>query len=217
MLAGCNGAGKSSIGGAAFRAAGTDYFNPDEAARAILASNASRASISHELANSAAWAEGKRLLERAIRERRNFAFETTLGGHTIADLLLEAREAGIEVHIWFAGLQTVEMHVERVKHRVAKGGHDIPEAKIRERFDRGRENLIRLLPHITSLRLFDNSTPADPARGQPPQPRLLLEMRRGQINTPPVLQTLLEQAPDWAKPVVTAALKHHLQHRERRA
>ena len=105
MLAGCNGAGKSSIGGAAFRAAGTDYFNPDEAARAILALNARRASISHELANSAAWAEGRRLLERAIRERRNFAFETTLGGHTITDLLLAACEAGIEVHIWFAGLE----------------------------------------------------------------------------------------------------------------
>ena len=217
MLAGCNGAGKSSIGGAAFRAAGTDYFNPDEAARAILALNASRASISQELANSVAWAEGNRLLERAIRERRNFAFETTLGGHTIANLLLAACEAGVEVHVWFAGLETVEMHVERVKQRVAKGGHDIPETKIRERFDRGRENLIRLLPHITSLRLFDNSTPADPARGQPPQPRLLLEMLRRQINAPRSLRTLLERAPDWAKPVVAAALKHHLRQRGRPA
>jgi predicted ABC-type ATPase len=213
VLAGCNGAGKSSIGGAAFRSAGADYFNPDEAARSILAANASGASISQEKANGAAWAEGKRLLDRAIRERRDFAFETTLGGNTIAELLLAACEAGIKVHIWFAGLATCGMHIQRVKQRVAKGGHDIPEAKIRERFDRGRENLIGLLPYITSLRLFDNSTPADPARGDPPQPRLLVEMFKGRITVPHDLRTLLEQTPDWAKPVAAAALKHHLRQR----
>ncbi|HEY1326325.1 MAG TPA: zeta toxin family protein [Casimicrobiaceae bacterium] len=217
MLAGCNGAGKSSIGGAAFRAAGADYFNPDEAARAILAANASRASIAQEQANGAAWAEGKRLLERAIRERCDFAFETTLGGNTIAELLLAACEAGIEVHIWFAGLETVELHVERVKQRVASGGHDIPEPRIRARFDRGRKNLIRLLPHVTSLRLFDNSTQADPARGHAPQPRLLVAMVRGRITAPRALRTLLDQTPDWAKPIVTAALKGHLRRRGRRA
>lgn len=39
VLAGVNGAGKSSIGGAAFRQFGSDYYNPDEAARALLAAN----------------------------------------------------------------------------------------------------------------------------------------------------------------------------------
>jgi len=213
VLAGCNGAGKSSIGGAAFRSVGADYFNPDEAARWILAANARGGSISQEQANGAAWAEGTRLLHRATRERRDFAFETTLGGKTIADLLGAACEAGIEVHIWFAGLATPEMHVQRVKQRVAKGGHDIPEAKIRERFDRGRENLIGLLPHITSLRLFDNSTPADPAHGDPPQPRLLLQTFKGRIRAPRDLRSLLEQTPDWAKPIATSALKHHLRRR----
>jgi predicted ABC-type ATPase len=215
VLAGCNGAGKSSIGGAAFRAAGAEYFNPDEAARSIVAANARRASISQEQATGAAWAEGKRLLGRAMRERRDFAFETTLGGNTIADLLVTAAEAGIEVHIWFAGLETAQMHVERVRQRVAKGGHDIPAAKIRERFDRARENLIRLLPHITSLRLFDNSTPADLAHGEPPQPRLVLEMVKGRISAPHDLRTLLDRTPGWAKPVVTAALKHHLRRQTR--
>ncbi|HWS90974.1 MAG TPA: ZTL protein, partial [Mycobacterium sp.] len=39
VLAGVNGAGKSSIGGAAIRAAGGDYYNPDEAARALMVAN----------------------------------------------------------------------------------------------------------------------------------------------------------------------------------
>jgi len=62
-----------------FRQAGADYFNPDEATARILAANPD---ISTADANSAAWHEGKRLLERAIAERLDFAFETTLGGHT---------------------------------------------------------------------------------------------------------------------------------------
>jgi len=105
------------------------------------------------------------------------------------------------------------MHIDRVKRRAAKGGHDIPEAKIRERFDRARANLIRLLPYIHSLRVFDNSTTADLARSRPPQPTMLVEMIEGRITAPRELRTLLEQTPDWAKPVMTAALKLHLRQR----
>ena len=39
VLAGVNGAGKSSVGGAAIRGFGGEYFNPDEAARQILRAN----------------------------------------------------------------------------------------------------------------------------------------------------------------------------------
>jgi predicted ABC-type ATPase len=52
-------------------------------------------------APSAAWLEGKRLLERAIAEGGNLAFETTLGGATITKLLARAIDAGIDVHIWY--------------------------------------------------------------------------------------------------------------------
>jgi predicted ABC-type ATPase len=64
-----------------FRQNGAEYFNPDEAARRIRSANPA---ITQERANSAAWNEERRLLERAIDERGNFAFETTLGGQTIA-------------------------------------------------------------------------------------------------------------------------------------
>ena len=211
MLAGCNGAGKSSIGGAALRATGAPYFNPDEAARAILSANARRsASITQEQANAAAWAQGRRLLERAIREKLDFAFETTLGGRTITALLLQAAHEGHSVHVWFAGLESVEVHLERVRRRVARGGHDIPEAKVRERYALGRENLIRLLPCLASVRVYDNSTEADPAIGAEPSPALLLAMQRGRIGHPSNLRSLLTSTPNWAKPIVAAALKLHM-------
>src|SRR5436190_16512076 len=62
MFAGTNGAGKkSSVAGATFRQAGADYFNRDEATARILAANPD---LSTPEANSAAWHQGKRLLER---------------------------------------------------------------------------------------------------------------------------------------------------------
>src|SRR4030095_8475820 len=91
---GGNGAGKSSIGGAAFRASGADYYNPDETARELTAA---QPGLTLAEANAAAWRIGRALLEPAIQERLNFAFETTLGGNTIPRLLGEAAKSGVEV------------------------------------------------------------------------------------------------------------------------
>jgi len=214
VLAGCNGAGKSSIGGAALRQSGSDFFNPDEAARRIAAANATRnPPLTQAQINGAAWNEGRRLLQRAIDERADFAFETTLGGKTMTALLEGAAEAGLAIHIWFVGLTDVELHIDRVRRRAAKGGHAIPAKKIRERFENGRVNLIRLLPHLTELYLYDNSTEADPDAGAVPLPRRLLYYRRRRIVSPTNLKTLLEATPAWAKPVVAAAIKLHLSQR----
>jgi predicted ABC-type ATPase len=200
VLAGVNGAGKSSIGGAAFRTFGGHYYNPDEAARALRAANPALAASA---ANAVAWQQGRRLLERAIDERLDFAFETTLGGGTMTRLLANAAARGIEVRIWYVGLASVELHLERVRARVRRGGHDIPEADIRRRFVHSRLNLITLLPGLTALRVYDNSTPGDPAAGEDPQPQLVLQMEQGRIVAPADLSA----TPDWAKPVVAAALK----------
>ena len=200
VLAGTNGAGKSSIAGATFRGYGAEYFNPDEAAAAI---KGARLGMAQAEANSLAWFEEKRLLEKAIAQRLDFVFETTLGGNTIPQLLERALDAGMEVRVWYAGLKSPELHIARVRARVAKGGHDIPEADIRRRYDRGRLNLIRLLPRLTALRLYDNGDEADPGRGVAPTPRLVLHLDAGRITNPDDLA----RTPDWAKPIVAAALK----------
>jgi predicted ABC-type ATPase len=148
-------------------------------------------------------ARGRRLLERAIAERLDFAFETTLGGHTISALLHEALAAGIEVRMWFVGLSSPELHMARVRSGVARGGHDIPEEKIRERYDRSRINLIELMPRLTELRVFDNSFDADPHAGHTPQPTLILHLAEGKIRK----TGELSKTPAWAKALVAAAVK----------
>ncbi len=183
-----------------FRRAGAEYFDPDEAARKFLLAYPG---ITQAEANSAAWKEGKRLLERAIAERLDYAFETTLGGTTITRLLERALEAGVEVRIWYVGLTSPELHIARVRARVRKGGHDIPEDRIRERFDNSRLNLVRLLPRLTELRLFDNSEEADPQAGVPPEPKVLLHWVRGKVARTGDLAI----TPDWAKPILAAAMR----------
>jgi predicted ABC-type ATPase len=202
ILAGVNGAGKSSIGEGIFNAEGSSVFNPDTVAREIRALHPD---ISLSLANAHAWQIGKALLEQAIRERKDYRFETTLGGRTITRLLQEAALGGHRLHVWFCGLATPELHLRRVRARVSRGGHDIPEDKIRERWNASRENLVRLLAHIHHLRVYDNSIEADPAQGQAPQPVLLLEMKRRKITAPRDLSA----TPDWAQPLVAAALRLH--------
>jgi len=200
VLAGVNGAGKSSIGGAMLRTAGADYFNPDEAAAALIAANRGLDQIK---ANAAAWRQGKRLLEKVIRERLDFAFETTLGGSTMTRLLADAAAQGIEVRIWYVGLASPDEHVARVVHRVSQGGHDIPDTVIRRRWRHSRQNLIQLLPSLTELRVYDNSADADPAAGANPEPTLVLHLVDRQVVAP----SDLSATPQWAKPIVAAALK----------
>ena len=200
VLAGTNGAGKSSIGGAMIRAAGADYFNPDEAARQIVEANPG---VSIAEANSAAWLEGKRLLERATAEHGNFAFETTLGGATMTRMLGDAIDAGIDVHIWYVALKSPELHLARVRERVSGGGHDIPERDVRRRYDASRQNLLELLHGLASLRVYDNSANADPVAGAAPAPELLLHMERRRI----VYHCNLATAPEWVKPILLTALR----------
>ena len=200
VIAGVNGAGKSSVAGETFRQSGADYYNPDEAARWLATANPT---LTKTEANSAAWHEGVRLLKRATDEHLDFAFETTLGANTIPRLLRKAANAGIDLYVWYVGLESPELHIARVKARVARGGHDISEADIRRRYQHSRLNLIELLPFLRALRIFDNSADADPARGQTPKPRLVLSMERGKILEPKDLA----RVPGWAKPIIVVALK----------
>ncbi|MGB6056578.1 MAG: AAA family ATPase [Burkholderiaceae bacterium] len=199
VLAGVNGAGKSSIGGHLLTQAGLAWFNPDTFARELIAASG----CAQDDANAAAWHEGFRRLERAIGEGRSYAFETTLGGNSIPARLKAATRTH-DVVIWFCGLASPEQHVARVKARVAMGGHDIPEAKIRERCTTALANLIALMPHLAHLRVYDNS--ADVAAGEAiPDPVLVLEMSDGRLLWP-TEPADLRDTPDWAKPMLEAAI-----------
>jgi len=202
VLAGVNGAGKSSVGGALLAEHGLTWFNPDAYARELMA----RLGMDQAEANGRAWEFGRAALEAAIVQRTSYALETTLGARTIPDMLAAAARTH-DVFMLFCGLSSAEQHIARVQLRVAHGGHPIPEHKIRERWVASRANLIKLLPHLRRLQVFDNS--ADAAPGQDiPDPVLLLEMSDGRITYPKRNDTAaLHATPPWARPIVQAAIE----------
>lgn len=200
VIAGVNGAGKSSIQGAAILKANALYYNPDEAAARLRAADPMLTQLA---ANSAAWQNGVELLRKAIKERLDFSFESTLGANTIPGLLREAANAGFHVRIWYVGLSSPELHIARVQQRVSRGGHSISESDIRRRYERSRLNLIELMPHLIGFKVFDNSADADPHLGQAPKPDLILHVEDRRIVGP----SDLRNTPAWAEPIVTAAIK----------
>lgn len=199
VLAGVNGAGKSSVGGYLLQQAGLDWFNPDDFARALVAETG----MALAAANAAAWGEGVRRLEAAMSASTHFAFETTLGGRTIPARLRSA-SATHDILMWFCGLASPDLNVARVKARVAAGGHDIPERKIRERYPAALANLIALMPSIAHLRVYDNSIGVDVGMAIP-DPVLVAEMGGGRLLWP-VRASALRRTPEWAKPLLDAAM-----------
>jgi len=199
VLAGVNGAGKSSVLGVHVFEAEFDWFNPDQYARELSVKNG----MELAQANGEAWNEGLRRLREAIAQGQSYAFETTLGGRTLTTELIHAATSH-DLHMLYCGLPDVATHLRRIAFRVAHGGHSIPEAKVRERFITSPRNLIALMPHLTNLHVYDNSHEAGPD-GIAPDPKLLLMLCEGQWLYPKNPKQLAA-TPNWAKPIVMAAL-----------
>jgi len=201
VLAGVNGAGKSSVGGHVLREAGLDWFNPDTFARGLR----ELSGLSQAEANGQAWQEGVNRIRDALEQGHNHAFETTLGGNSIAALLHEASRSH-DVLMWFCGLSSPEQHIARVQARVRSGGHPINEADIRRRWPLAQQNLVRLMPVLAQLQVYDNSAPLDAQGCANPLP--LLHWDRRGLHYPVSVAELLH-TPDWAKPIVMRAMELH--------
>lgn len=200
VAAGTNGAGKSVVAGQFLEAhAAGVYFNPDVAAKAMV----EREGVSLKLANERSWNLGFEYLNRSIDRNEDFSFETTLGGNSITQALIRAAESGLELFIFYVGLDSPERHIARVAARVARGGHPIPAERIRARYPNSLANLIKLLAYATEARIYDNSEESDDGT---PLARLVLSMSQQQI-VEPSLDKLLATSPEWAKPVVAAAIR----------
>jgi predicted ABC-type ATPase len=137
ILAGPNGAGKTSFANAFLRETEEAYafVNADEIARTL----GNR--LSHAERDMRAGRLMLMRLDELAAAGRNFVLETTLASRLYARKLLEWRARGYWIGLMYLRLPTVETSLDRVRRRVALGGHDIPEADIRRRFGRSARNL----------------------------------------------------------------------------
>ena len=202
VLAGVNGAGKSSALSALLLDEGLDWYNPDRYAARLVRELGMRL----DEANGRAWRHGRSLLESAIATGSNHAFETTLGGTTITRLLRGASKTH-DILMLYCGLASTELHIARVAQRVAHKGHPISDGKIRERWNTSRSNLVQLLPLLARIQVLDNSQCVEPGRDVP-DPELVLELESGRVVYPDVwLREALAAVPVWAQPILEAAIR----------
>jgi predicted ABC-type ATPase len=153
ILAGPNGAGKSTAASLILQdILGIDEFvNADVIAQGLSGFEPERASP----------AAGRIMLARIrelARQRRGFAFETTLASRSFAPWITNLIRTGYQFQLVFLWLPNPDMAVERVAARVRQGGHHAREATIRRRYEAGLSIFFRLhQPMMTSWRLCDNS------------------------------------------------------------
>lgn len=201
VFAGVNGSGKSSILGEFIRSQGGNFFNPDSFAKELKVANPS---LSLKDAQIQAWQTGRDELERSIASGEQFSFETTLGGETIPRILLNAAQSGTQISVYYIGLNSVELNIERVAARVERGGHDIPIDKIRQRWDGSILNIVKLLPSLNILRVYDNSMTVE--EGQSPEPDLLVSITEGHMDGAPEA-LFRDDFSEWAQPIAVAAVE----------
>jgi predicted ABC-type ATPase len=102
--------------------------------------------------------------------------ETVLSTDKYRRLVLEAKQRQFEFRLIFVMLASPDINVQRVRLRVSKGGHDVPEAKIRSRWTKSLGQLPWYLDQADQAAIFDNSGA---------RPRLIGRKQRGVIVVDP--------------------------------
>lgn len=135
--------------------AGSSFWiiNPDLLTREIQ----EREALSLADANVQAVTRLETWLEATIRVHKSLGVETVLSTPKYQRLVLLAREHGFAVHLVYVLLNSPELNIERVRHRVASGGHDVPTEKIVARYWRSLEHLPWFLEHSDVAEIYDNS------------------------------------------------------------
>ncbi len=152
VVAGPNGCGKSTL----TRMNGfseLDIIDPDAIARGIASGDSLQA--------------GREALRRrrdALAAGRSHLVETTLAGSGILRHMTAARREGYRIVLHYVSVASPDWALDRIRNRVALGGHDVPEADARRRFARSHANLPMAMARADLTLLYDNTDPDQPHR-----------------------------------------------------
>lgn len=155
IISGCNGAGKTTASYTVLpeMLKCREFVNADEIARGLSPFNPESVAIE----------AGRLMLSRMnelLNENVDFAFETTLATRSYSSFIKRAQAKGYYVSLVYFWLETPELAIDRVKMRVAAGGHNIQEEVIRRRYRNGVKNLFNIYTSICDFWIMlDNSNP----------------------------------------------------------
>ena len=97
------------------------------------------------------------LRNKCFLEEKSFNEETTLTGKTILKIIDKAKNLGYKIHLYYIGIGNPEIAKERVKNRIARGGHGISSNLIEKRYYESLQNLEKILSKCDLIEIYDNS------------------------------------------------------------
>jgi len=133
IIAGANGSGKTTFAIPYVEELEYDFLNADEIAKKL-----SSQGFDNPLIKAGRIFFTK--LSEYIEQENSFVVETTLSGNYVKKIAKKAKLKGYKVQVIYIFLESEELCVERVKARVIKGGHNVPEEDIKRRYFRSKEN-----------------------------------------------------------------------------
>ncbi len=137
IVAGVNGVGKSSLIG-------------------VLSSSSSDIGIVIDTDSIKEETASAEKIDDCLKKGISFTQETTLSGVRTIKTIKRAIELDYEILLYYVGIGSVDESIERIKNRVKKGGHDIPNEDVKRRYEKRFEDLIKILPYCNEATLFDN-------------------------------------------------------------
>jgi predicted ABC-type ATPase len=153
IIAGCNGAGKTT--------SALTILPEILSCREFVNADAIAVGLSPFDPESVAIEAGKLMLGRIdnlMKINADFAIETTLSSKGYKSLIQRAKEKNYKVTLLFFWLNSSELAIKRVSSRVAKGGHNIPIDTIKRRYTRGIQNFMSVYKQeVDNWLLLDNS------------------------------------------------------------
>ena len=154
IISGCNGSGKTTASYTLLpeMLECSQFVNSDEFAKSLSPFNPSEASVS----------ASRYMLQKIyylLENHLDFCVETTLATRSLLGIINEAKSRGYSITILYFWLKSPEMAIQRVRNRVAAGGHNIPEDVVRRRYYMGLNYFFETYAHICERwMLIDNST-----------------------------------------------------------
>jgi predicted ABC-type ATPase len=183
ILAGGNGAGKSTFYDRYLKNKKLSFVNAD-----MIAKEISTEENNLQVAKSAQEQAMAACLQK-IKDGETFCFETVFSHESKVELIKKAKELGYEVNLVFIHLSFSQLNIGRVVQRVASGGHNVPQDKIESRIPKTIENLKKAIEFTDNVVIIDNSSSQNPFRK-------IISIRQSKIiYEDPLL-------PNWAKEII---------------
>ncbi|HDM8225002.1 TPA: zeta toxin family protein [Vibrio campbellii] len=150
IVAGANGSGKSS-NTVQFVREGYDVIDPDRIARNLSPNAPEKMAVS----------AGKSAINRARENIQNgisFSIETTLSSKGVYQRLVnEAKKQSFIIKLAYISTEHPSINIERIKERVANGGHHVPDVDVVRRYERSLENVSGFFNQADEVCFVDNS------------------------------------------------------------